>query len=405
MGNLSLSAGDAAVLNRLTTVLGCTVTIVGDTASQATDAAGKQLVLVSSSAVSGNVNTKFRDVAVPVINWDRSLVDDFGIGAVASATTSSSNVVITPAGAGHLAVGGFSAGTYIIRTSATAMSVAETTGLAPGAQVLATANNLPAVILVEPGRLLLNNQAAPARRIHMSWGDAGLTGVNAAGLELFDAAVAYALSGSSSTLVYAHLIATDTRTAMLGSNSTLLARLPFALPETFSPSSLTLRIRYDDGFVAWLNGVEVARRNAAGEVAWNSAATSSRSNSAVLVPEVIDVSGHLGLLTASDNVLAIQGLNASAADADFFLEAELSASSAAVGVLNFYATPTPGTTNVAGSLGVVPPVTFSRDRGYVTNAFVLTLEQRVERGGNPVHDQRHAAHGFERLGLHGAVHD
>ena len=49
---------------------------------------------------------------------------------------------------------------------------------------------------------------------------------------------------------------------------------------------------------------------------------------------MFDVSGHLGLLTASDNVLAIQGLNASAADADFFLEAELSASLGTVGGLN-----------------------------------------------------------------------
>ncbi len=84
----------------------------------------------------------------------------------------------------------------------------------------------------------------------MSWGDEGLTGVNATGLELFDSAVAYALSGSTGTGVYAHLIATDTRTAMQGSNSTLLAHMPFALPEAFHPSSLRLRLRYDDGFVA-----------------------------------------------------------------------------------------------------------------------------------------------------------
>ncbi len=370
-------AGDAAALDRLTQVLGHQVTVMHDSVAQTSDASGRQLVIVSSSAVSGNVNTKFRNVDVPVINWDRSLVDDFGIGATASSTTSSSNVVITPAGSGHPAVGGFSAGTRVIRNTATGMSVANTTGLAPGAQVLATANNLPAVILVETGQLLLNNQSAPARRIHMLWGDEGLSGVNTAGLELFDAAVAYALSGSSSGLVYAHLIVTDTRTAMQGSNSTLLARLPFALPEAFSPSSLTLRLRYDDGFVAWLNGVEIARRNAAGTVAWNSAATTSRSNSAVLVPEVFDVSGHLGLLTASDNVLAIQGLNVSAADPDFFLEAELFGSLGVVGVLNFYSTPTPGSANVAGSLGLVPPVVFSHDRGYVTNAFVLTLSNAL----------------------------
>lgn len=54
-----LTAGDAAVLNRLTNVLRHSVTIVNDTASKTSDATNKHLVIVSSTVTSGNVNTKF----------------------------------------------------------------------------------------------------------------------------------------------------------------------------------------------------------------------------------------------------------------------------------------------------------------------------------------------------------
>lgn len=375
--NAGLAPGDAAVLDRLTAALGHAVTVADDNAARTADAAGRDLVVVSSTVSSSAITSKFRDVAVPVINWERSLVDDFRIGATPPSTTSASHVVVTPAGAGHPAAGGLPAGVHIIRASAAALGVASTSGLAPGAQVLATANNWPAVILVEKGHLLLDGQTAPAPRIHMPWGDAGLEGVHAAGLALFDGAVAYALSGRSLAPLLAPQIATDIRAAMQDRSSTLLACLPFAMPEGFRPSSMALRMRYDDGFVAWLNGVEIARRNAAGAMAWDSAATASRAGAAALVPELLDVSGHRELLAAGDNVLAIQGLNASAADPDFFVDAELTAVTDATGLLHYYTTPTPGAPNLPGSLGIVPPVLFSRDRGYVTNDFVLTLSNAL----------------------------
>ena len=40
-------------------------------------------------------------------------------------------------------------------------------------------------------------------------------------------------------------------------------------------SSLTLKMRYDDGFVAYLNGAEVARRNCTGDPQWNSVASAA----------------------------------------------------------------------------------------------------------------------------------
>jgi hypothetical protein len=54
-------------------------------------------------------------------------------------------------------------------------------------------------------------------------------------------------------------------------------RIPFQLAAA-EFESLRLRMNYQDGFVAYLNGREVARRNAPAAPAWNSQATNSRTN-------------------------------------------------------------------------------------------------------------------------------
>lgn len=55
---------------------------------------------------------------------------------------------------------------------------------------------------------------------------------------------------------------TDIGAAMYGSNSTAFIRVPFNVPNPGDLGSLMMKVKYNDGFVAWLNGVEVARRNA-----------------------------------------------------------------------------------------------------------------------------------------------
>lgn len=69
------AAVDTAVENRLQND-GWNVTIVDDSASQSSDADGMDLVLVSATVKSSNVNSKFRDVTVPVISWESYIFDD-----------------------------------------------------------------------------------------------------------------------------------------------------------------------------------------------------------------------------------------------------------------------------------------------------------------------------------------
>ncbi|HAB17325.1 MAG TPA: hypothetical protein DCE44_12850, partial [Verrucomicrobiales bacterium] len=118
---------------------------------------------------------------------------------------------------------------------------------------------------------------------------------------------------------------TDLGPAMAGINPSAWFRLPFVLPARTSYDQLTLSVRYADGFVAFLNGVEVARRNAPGELPWNSQATVARTAAEAAQPEIISLNAYLGQLRAGGNILAIQGLNLSAADPDFLVETTLTA--------------------------------------------------------------------------------
>ncbi len=76
--------------------------------------------------------------------------------------------------------------------------------------------------------------------------------------------------------------------------TTCYIRIPFTVsdnPSTFN--TLTLRMRYDDGFIAYLNGFEIARALFTGSPAWNSAADTTHDDAAAVVFEDFDGSARL----------------------------------------------------------------------------------------------------------------
>ncbi len=170
------------------------------------------------------------------------------------------------------------------------------------------------------------------------------------------------------------LIVTDVQTNLLNRNASAYVRLPFQVADPAAFSSLTLRVKYDDGFVAYLNGAEVARRNAPASPSWNSTATASRLAVSVLTFEDIDLTAQLGLLLTGSNVLAFHGLNFSAADSDFVIYAEL-AENKVLGLTNHYfASPTPGTFNSGATYAFVNNLYFTPGRGWFDNTnFIVTI--------------------------------
>ena len=116
----------------------------------------------------------------------------------------------------------------------------------------------------------------------------------------------------------AAFVRTDVGHAMSNVNSSAYIRIPFTVAEPTNVTQLTLRMRHDDGFVAYLNGVEVARVNAPDQPGFRSNATNTHSPLAV---DEFFLSG--SRLVAGANVLAIQGLNVATNDEDFLIAAEL----------------------------------------------------------------------------------
>jgi hypothetical protein len=99
--------------------------------------------------------------------------------------------------------------------------------------------------------------------------------------------------------------------AMLGVSGSAYLRVPFTVDAAALESlvGLTLNMKYEDGFVAWINGVEVASSNRPAALAWDSTATAVRTDLSAVEFAPFDISAHLDALQPGDNLLAIQVLN------------------------------------------------------------------------------------------------
>ena len=78
VGKLPLYKSDELIKERLE-LLGFSVSLVTDSLSDAYDANGKDLVVISSTIYGGYVTSKFRDVNVPVITWEKDIFDSMSM--------------------------------------------------------------------------------------------------------------------------------------------------------------------------------------------------------------------------------------------------------------------------------------------------------------------------------------
>ncbi|MCU0913275.1 MAG: chitobiase/beta-hexosaminidase C-terminal domain-containing protein, partial [Planctomycetes bacterium] len=157
----------------------------------------------------------------------------------------------------------------------------------------------------------------PARQIGTAWRNVGYNDphwIEGAG------GVGYERSSG-----YEPYLGLDVGAQMYGVNASCYLRIPFtvAAADLQNPTGLILKCRYDDGFVAWLNGVEVARDRFLGVPQWNSAAAGSRPDAEAVQLTDFDLTAHIGLLRTGDNLLAIHGLNDSPTSSDFLISAAL----------------------------------------------------------------------------------
>jgi|GEM_PF-605841 len=131
-------------------------------------------------------------------------------------------------------------------------------------------------------------------------------------------------------------------TDMFGGYTCIFLRQQFVVTNLAQIAQLQLTALSDDGFIAWINGVEVARFNLpAGNIAYSSSSSPALPEPVPLQNDAL--SDPQNYLVAGTNIIAIQAFNSSkGASSDFLIWATLSTSATAtwgnVGISEFMAT-------------------------------------------------------------------
>jgi hypothetical protein len=258
---LQTVASDVAIRDHLAG-FGFNVVLADDNLTRDLDAYAKELIVVSSTVNSGNVNTQFHDTAVPVLSWEGLLQDDFGmtgdvedldLGNVEGLTD------IDIVDADHPMAAGFPAGQRTVLRIPTdvAFGVPNENALViaslPGAPGRAT------IYGYETGATLVDASVAPARRVQLFLTDDAFTALNEDGVALFDAALSWALDRE--LVVPDHLVVSvifDTSGVTLswtGAAGPFLIQRKATLNDavwedvtTTSDSTITVPIEGDTGF-------------------------------------------------------------------------------------------------------------------------------------------------------------
>jgi len=130
---------------------------------------------------------------------------------------------------------------------------------------------------------------------------------------------------------YQNYFGIDVGDQMYNRNASCLIRVPFVVSRDLTTlGKLTLKVRYDDGFVAYLNGVEIGRALFSGEPTWNSTAYSTHADFEATTFEEFNITAYAGLLWQGQNLLAIQAMNSPVNSSDFLLSVELEAAMASL---------------------------------------------------------------------------
>ncbi|MDF7800152.1 lamin tail domain-containing protein [Pontiellaceae bacterium B1224] len=191
---------------------------------------------------------------------------------------------------------------------------------------------------------------------------------------------------------YDDLINTDVEGDMYGIRASMYMRIPFVVDDPAELSDVMLRMSYEDGYSAYLNGTPIASDNLPSgstptTLAWNAGAQTARNESdAVTMMPVFTSSSPASYLVPGTNMLVIHGLNKGTSSSDFLMQTEITASlqDGFQGYTDaYFAMPSPGYENSGEALGFVADTTFSVDRGFYSNAFDVIIS--TDTGGATIH--------------------
>ncbi|MGB0327039.1 MAG: CotH kinase family protein [Akkermansiaceae bacterium] len=168
----------------------------------------------------------------------------------------------------------------------------------------------------------------------------------------------------------------DVEAQMFDQRTSAYLRVPFSVTDVGEIAALELQLQYDDGFVAYLNGVEVARDRASGAVTWSSAASGDHTDSLASQFTPFNLSTFTSALVEGNNVLAIHGLNRGTTSSDFLIRPRLIGtrlSNPSLGQPGYFLTPTPGAINGTEQGLPASDVTISVPSQTFTSSFQVSL--------------------------------
>lgn len=177
---------------------------------------------------------------------------------------------------------------------------------------------------------------------------------------------------------FEELISTPIDSLMEGRNASVYLRIPFRLDEISNLDLLELRIRYEDGFVAYLNGIRIIGANAPDELHFNTAAPADRSRGEASELVVFNFDEFAEHLLSGTNLLAFHGLNDRTGSTDFLLSPELINTRIDVGLDGYFESATPGHVNATNQLGIVGDLTYDIPRGFYERPIEVAVSCATE---------------------------
>ena len=167
----------------------------------------------------------------------------------------------------------------------------------------------------------------------------------------------------------------DTRSQMRFNSPSAYVRIPFQIDDPASVASMTLSAYFDDGFVAYLNGEEVARENVSGVVNYDSLSDSATEVDSTEPMQAFPLS-FAGRLVTGENILGIHLVNSSFAGNDAVIVPTLAAqiNTENTPITGYLGLPTPGDQNAPViASDFVRDTSFDVDRGFFEAPFTVNV--------------------------------
>ena len=176
------------------------------------------------------------------------------------------------------------------------------------------------------------------------------------------------------------LVATDVGDLVEGVNAGIYVRLPFDLTADDVGKPVSFRIRYDDGYIAYINGVQIGEENVRdGDPVFDLRAVFSRRGEEGRVSEETRLFTINSDLHAGQNVLAVHCMNTRAADSDMLVLPELeqlTVTSLQAAGGSYFRVPSPNWPNANGLVDIAEQPRISLAGGTFPQA--IMIEASVE---------------------------